>query len=253
MSMSYRKVSSSFFQQNPKQGGLSEEFDSYMDMPQFAIVAPDGTQIGPWMKCKDYIQDVWWGSKHNRDYNCHGFSYSPGDDPKPSKRWLLLAIKWPSKKNKMDNMLVNVKATVENLEKRLKIPKFKRTRFSLVIGDMFIIYGSPQWLTSISLVSFFTWLLRASLNNKKGKLEAIKDSNPPVKKDWYYYTNGLNFINQLLKEGIESFKDDWSYTEVYKCHDGGFVNAAANIGPVEGYMDPELADDDDLDEEDDWF
>lgn len=240
MSLAYRTVSQSFLREFTGDDYLEEEYSKYAKMPQFAVVSPDGRQIGPWMKCKDYIQDVWWGYQHKRSYECHGFSYQYGEDPAPSNRYLLLAIRWEGKTpTEIRKMLDNVKRTVENLEKRLRIPRHLRTRFSRQMNDYFIVYGCPKWLGAVKLVSFFSWLLRASLCNDGGRIETINDTCP-VKKDAYYKKQGMVFIKHLLKAGIDSIKSDWmEKRDIYTCHSEGFVHAAhrMNGGTPSDYYD----------------
>ena len=246
MSMSYRKVNIDFFKENPHQGGLSEEYSPNQDMPEFAVVAPNGIQIGPWMRCKDYVQDIWWGHAKKKAYNCHGFPYNPNVDPAPSKRYLLLAMRWKGKEHQMPTMLDNIKRTVESIETKLKIQSHIKTRFSRAQGDMFVVYGSPKYLQSIKLVTFFTWILRASFKNTGGRLDTLKDT-PPVKKDFYYRQNGDSFIKKLFREGIDAVEDDWNKTSVYDCHNQGFVHYSYSIKGSEGVSPGDY-----LDENGDW-
>jgi hypothetical protein len=176
------------------------------------------------MKCKDYIQDSVWGAKNSVDYSIYGWRFEAKKD-KLSKRYLLLAMRWRGiKADKLKGCLENIKGTVENLEKRLGIPLFQRTRFSRILkGSHFVIYGSPMWLRCVGTVSFFTWMLRASFENDGRTIESIGDSDCPVGNDTYYFKGGKNFISQLLGQGIESFSPDWSSKSVIHIHNNGFV------------------------------
>jgi len=229
--LAFRKVPNTFIRQSESQMNLCEDY-SDNTMPQFAVLSPDGTQVGSWMKCKDFIQDTIWGSKNNVEYELYGWYFNPSES-KISKRYLLLGIKWPSKSSdEMKECLANVKGTVENLEKRIGIPMFQRTRFSRILkGDTshFVIYGSPAWMRCVGTVSFFTWLLRASLRNVGQTLESIANGDCPVNKDSYYLRTGEAFISQLLSHGIESFIPDWKSRKVESVHHNGFVNYAAHL------------------------
>lgn len=240
MSIAYRKLPSNFF--SPSEGffDLGEDFGTYDDMPEFAILSPDGTQVGTWMKCKDFIQDTIWGNKHRRYYEVYGWEFDPTKD-KISNRYLLLAMRWKTKTIKeLREMLSNVKGTIENLESALSIPKFRRTKFSRVLagpagGTHFIVYGSPDWMKCVSTVSFFSWLLRASLTNKARTFEAMNDLKKcAVNKDIYYLRGGKSFIEKLVKDGFKAFESDWDVDDVMKVHHNGFVKSAVEMDKKSG-------------------
>ena len=197
-------------------------------MPEFAILAPDGSQIVTWMKCKDYIQDTIWGSMNNKYVSIYGWRYNPNKDPKPSSRYLLLALRWVGRDSEMETYLYNVQETVEDLESRLRIPKVDRTRFSRASGDKFVIYGSNKWKRCAATVSFFTFLIRASLTNSGGKLETI-GKKTAVGKDAYYIKSGAPFIKRLLSKGFLGFKPDWHKECSEEIHDSGFVNYSGRL------------------------
>jgi hypothetical protein len=219
-----KKVPHDWFKEGP-QKGLSEIYGGGQDMPNFGIVAASGAQIGPWMRCKDYIQDTIWGGRKKQSYEIYGWTYKAGKDKRPSTRWLILALKWTSKASKMPEYLDNVRRTVDRLEKHLKIPLCARTHFSDVMDDKFIVWGSPHWMRCVGTVSFFTFLLRAALFNTSGRFEDIPSQKKwPVGNDAYYAKDGALFIDLLMKEGFEAFESDWDgYTSVGAVHNNGFV------------------------------
>ena len=234
--------SSAIFKPVKEEASLNENYSANEDMPNFAIVDKDGNQICSWMRCKDYINDTVWSHKTGNPTNIFGWSYDPKQQPL-SDRWLMLAMRW--KKHTLSPLVRNLKNTVEKLEKRLGVPKFRRTRFSRVSGHKFMIFGSPVWMRSSIMVSFFTWLLRAALTSKDGDLKTLK---PPVGKDVYYYRKGQKFIEKLMKEGFAGFKDAKSWEDIESCdeaHETGFIHYChVNLGA--GYGFPK----DDIDEED---
>lgn len=204
--LAYRNVEKDFFKPNTAPGHLSEIYDASNDMPEYALIGPTGKQIGLWMKCKDYIQDAYWGQRHGRAYSIYGFNFNPETD-KVSNRYLLLVVRWKGKNNdQMSEYLANAKKTIERLESKLGIPKYRRTRFSRVFDGMFVVWGSPDWLRAIATVSFFACLVRAAFYNKDGSLN-IKDA--PNKSDVYYLKSGKPFIDELKKNGLKAFNPDW--------------------------------------------
>ena len=208
---------------------LSEEYSPDKDMPEYAVLSDDGQQIGCWMKCKDYIQDTVWGMKNEKSCEVYGFNYRHGVDPLPGKTNINLALRWIGKsEEEMSRMLINTKKVVEDMEKRLGVPKFKRTRFSKVNGCHFTLRASSFWMKSSQLVSFFTFMVRSSLLNKTGRLETSKDT-APVKKDIYYLLSGKDFIKKILTEGPDFVDPNWDSDNAYDVHNGGFVNYSKSV------------------------
>lgn len=200
---------------------LSQAYGA-VSMPEFAVLAPNGTMIGVWMRCKDYIQDIWWGFYNNKSYSIYGWSWNPESDPHPSTRWLLLAIRWVGKTDEqMTEMLNNVRHTIADVEKRLRIPKHLKTRFSSVRDGYFVIFGSPRWLRAVCTVSFFAWLIRASLTNDGHKFDTLDKKKFPVQNDAYYANSGANTI-RLIMSGLRNVPTDWEkYTTVGQVHNNG--------------------------------
>ncbi len=227
---------------------LSEIYSKGKSMPEFCVLSKNGEQVGAWMKCKDYIQDTIWGGKFGVTFNCHGFQYRHGTDPLPSTDKLILAIKYEGKEKELPQMIINVKKTVENLECRLKIPACQRTKFSRAIGNYFVIYGSHLWTKATHTISFFTFLLRGSLNNKGGKIETI-GTTPPVKNDTYYFKNGRGYIDLLSKVGINDIESNWDlhkdHKDPYKIHGGGFVDNSNRMAKEAGIVTKKPEKDDD--------
>lgn len=234
--LSYKRVAANFIKPG-RVLSLSEAY-SQNDMPQFAIMAENGQQIGSWMRCKDYIQDVIWGSKKGVAYEVHGWVYDPKEDPRTSDKWVILAMKWPTKTDvQLDKAIENVKATLEDLEKRLGIPKFRRSRFSRRIGDHFVIYGGTHWLKSAGTVSFLTWVLRASLTNRHQTFESLitMKNKFAVSNDGYYGKSGKPFIDNLFEVGFDGIESDWeTFQQAYNVHGNGFVGQANKMSAKKG-------------------
>jgi hypothetical protein len=207
---------------------LSEAYGYNDPMPEFALLSADGRQIGPWMRCKDYIQDCIWGGMFKKSYSVHGFKYTHGTDPLPNLNKLHLAVRFRAKNKILAKMLENVKKTVEDLEERVNIPRDERTKFSRVLEDSyFVVYGSHHWLKATHTISFFTFMIRASFLNTGRKIETI-GKTAPVKNDVYYFKGGRKYMEMLSKAGIEGVKANWdSYKntdKAYTIHNAGFVN-----------------------------
>lgn len=236
---------------NPKTNNGSSLIEAYSKsspMPEFVLLSLEGNQIGPWMRCKDYIQDCIWGGMFGKTYNCHGFGYTHGKDPKPNLENLHLGMRFLAKTQQLEEMLENVKETVHDLEERVGIPPEERTRFSSVIKDKFnyfIVYGSKHWLKATHTISFFTFLLRGSFQNKKRKIETI-GKTPPCKNDTYYFNSGKKYMKMLSDGGINGVKSNWDkhkdHNDPYQLHEGGFVNWSYSNGA--SYADKTKIDDD---------
>lgn len=235
--LKFKTLSPDFIRKPRRELHLSEAYDANQDMPEFAIMAADGQQIGAWMRCKDYIQDVVWGSKREKKYSVHGWDYDPKLDPRVSDKWLILAMRWKSKtRDELNKAIANVKATVEDLEKRLGVPKFQRSRFTKAMGDYFVIYGGQKWLHSPGTVSLFTWVLRSALLNDEGTFDAmVKKKKFAVSNDGYYLRQGKIFIDTLLEVGFNGMSTDWdTIEEPYSVHGGGFVGQSYKLAQQKG-------------------
>lgn len=250
----FKKVPPQFLRQSDRKLQLNEIYDRNDTMPQFALLASDGRQIGTWMRCKDYIQDAIWGSLKKVAYEVHGWQFDPKVDPTPSESWLILALKWPNKAPEhMNKAIENVKSTVENLETILKVPKYQRSKFSRRINDYFIVYGGLPWLRSPSTVSLFSWLLRAALTNDGRTFESLKKMKKfAVNNDGYYFRQGKYFVDFLLSNGFDAIENDWmKHESAYSVHASGFVGQSPKYARKVGtkYEDVPM----DYDEEDDGF
>lgn len=210
---------------------LNQAYSSNESMTEFSILKADGTQIGAWMKCKDYIQDSIWGSKNGRGYSIHGWSFDPDHDKLPTTM-LPLAVRWLGED--ISKMLPRVIGTMADVEKMLGFAEHNKTRFSGVHAanghQFFVIYLSHLWLRCIGTVSFVSWLIRVSMLNAGKKYSTVKSCLRG--NDEYYFSGGERFIDKLFSRGIESFKSDWSIDDVGQVHHNGFVAYASKIKKV---------------------
>jgi len=234
-SLPLREIPSGFFRPCNKKYNLAEIYGREESMPEMTLVAEDGRQIGAWVKCKDFIQDVYWAKQNRVSYSIYGYDYNPTIEPLPSDRNLILAMRWKGKSDKqMDKMMGNVKRTVEWVERNIPwknrdgktrngIPKFLRSEFTKTQNGVFIIFGSRIWFRSIACISFFTWLIRASLMNEGETIDSI-GKTPPNKKDIYYLKSGKRFVETLMEKGLDAFKPDFdNHDSVVSVHNNGFV------------------------------
>src|SRR5690606_10814188 len=156
--LGFKLAPKDFLKETGIAGSLSEIYGSNQKMPEFALIHPSGRQIGEWMKCKDYIQDAIWATINKRGYSIYGFTFKKDED-NINLNHLMLAVRWPGKKAQyLAECLENVKATVEDVEKRLGIPKFRRTRFARVRRggaerSYFLVYGSKFWMKCVATTS----------------------------------------------------------------------------------------------------
>ncbi len=223
--MSFRYIKAKPIVQSTSVFSLSEIYNINTEMPEFAILSATGVQIGPWIKCKDFIHDCIWGAKSEKSYTMFGFKYVHGTDPLPNLKRLHLALRYRgTSTNTLNQILINPKKTIENLEKKLGFKSHERTKFSRIIENYFLIYGSKKWMTASHTVSFFTFLIRASLNNTGGRIGTIGKTSP-VKKDCYYYRGGSEYYKLLKSKGIEGFEPNWtSAKSVGDIHGCGFLS-----------------------------
>jgi len=209
---------------------LSEIYGKKDSVPEFAILSPDGKQIGTWMKCKDYIQDTFWAAKSGTTFSIYGWVWNHVSDPHPSHKKPILSLRWRNKEG-FEKLAANTKRVVESLEKDLKIPLYLRTRFSAPTKNKFIVFVSPLWVRASWSISFFTWLLRASLMVDE-ETTVWKATKFAVGNDAYYRDSAKKFYDHLKKMGgLQKLQSNWDkISSAYQCHESGVCGWANNGG-----------------------
>lgn len=242
---------------------LCENYSRHQDMVEFAVLKKSGIQVGDWMRCKDYIQDIIWGSKNKVSYSIYGWKFNYDKDKIDPNNLILALRRRAATKEMLSQYLKNCSSTIWDLESILGIPTPRRTKFSKIINDYFVVYTSKFWLRCIGTVSFLTWVLRSSIENNNGTWDSHVNNknNYHNRSDTYYLNDGAKFIEYIKENGIESLHPDWDRARVGNVHNNGWVsytarlkksNPASTLYGASG--NPESFDQSDElgDEDDDW-
>lgn len=203
-------------------------------VPELAIIGDDMKQIGPWMKCKDYIQDVICANNTQTNFYIYGFQYSYMSGPH-AKTGINLAIRWDGKtKDEMSTYFHNVRATLLAFEKKAKVSA--KSKVFLLKNNQILVLGSNDWRRCIATISFFATICRLGLLNTGKTIKTFLQIkyDKSFAQDAYYIGIAQTFVNKLLNDGIESFvEEDWQFASqdyIPRCHGNGFVRWASNHG-----------------------
>jgi hypothetical protein len=203
-------------------------------MPCLAVVSKDGQQIGPWIKCKDYIQDVVWSCRTKRDFSCHGFKRDIGD-PEITPDGLTIAVRWLGKTvEELTGLQANSIATITALEAAARLPEGQETKFSQVImgsdnHPYFIVFMAPAWTRNTPSITCFVSCMRLGLINKERTLQSLPTSEMEgvtMGNDSRYVGSGKTFIDRITADGIMSVPEQkWkTFKSAYNIHGSGFAN-----------------------------
>lgn len=222
---------------------LNQIYSQTQDFPDIGIISNDGNQIGPFVRCKDYIMDVVWAHNVKKPFTLYGFNYSnPETLPMPTYR-LNLCVTWKNKtKEDMEQYLNNTLKTIVDIEDKSKVPARAHTYFSNVMmfknqfndnkeQPYFIVYGSYFWRRNVESITFFVTSMRLGLLNKEGTWESLlkisqKDLGPNQSfNDISYLGYGKPYMELLKKKGVLALpKQDWSkFSTAGSVHGQGFT------------------------------
>lgn len=217
-----------------KESEISERTLSQMrgcddnSLPCIAIVGDNDEQIGPWFKCKDYIQDVVRANHVKQSFSIYGFKYNVKNDP-PLKNKFRLAYRWREIKDDVfAERRANMVETIKDIEKQIKIEKHSEFSEPFKIGghNAVLIDANIEWSKAIPLISFLSLVGRLSMLNEGRTLKSLLKMKKAdgMMEDIYYLTSSRGFVNHLVKNGISDFpNENWAAKTTHTCHNYGIV------------------------------
>lgn len=234
-----RPTSPDFFKpSNISPNTLNQIYSQSQDFPDIGILSQDGSQIGPFVRCKDYIMDVVWAHNRKTPFVLYGFNYqNPTEKPLPTYR-LNLCLTWKNKtKEQMEEMLKNTLNTIADIETKAKVPARAPTLFSNVMSFKnegkdqyyFIVYGSYFWRRNVESITFFVTSMRLGLLNPSGTWDSLltiaKSGAAANFNDSTYLGYGKPYMDLLKTKGVLALpKQDWSkFTNAGAVHGQGFT------------------------------
>lgn len=180
---------------------------------EFAHISREDHQVGPWVFCKDYLQDAIWGTVNKKVASIYGYYFDPKQEQKPTvlrARLLITNSGDTTMRDKVplcedfvhqveDTLGIVMKTTFQECEN--PPGKYKRS-------GVWLVEGSRRWVTSPVMLSMYTLLLRTGFVHTLGTpfmetIDAIvKGKIPPYSSvDRSRLTGAVEGIRRILKEG----------------------------------------------------
>ena len=168
---------------------------------EFAWANKDLQQCSTISSCRDYLQDAIHSHYKNE---CTAYTYDPSKDPKLSFDYSRLIIGHGGLKvDGMEELMPKTLDLVNRVAARLKIQKTVAYRISNPLtqharSQSFLLVGSPSWMKSPPMISFYTLLMRSS----PGHDESIKSIDKAIEALSLPSNTKVNVGDrQLLKNG----------------------------------------------------
>ncbi len=196
---------------------------------ELAILNREDKMITPWVLCKDYLNDLFYGSLYDKKMSIYGFAFDPATmkaDFGTSR--LLIRNKSVDQKD----MFLRVQASVKVLKYFMK-RWYEKPTLIRVLGyypenKAFVLTLPPEILLAPPMLSLFTLLVREGLKYtgketpakfleklmEVGKNGINSDSGGQHSNDRSYLQSSAKFIEQLNKHGFNhlfssKLEDNW--------------------------------------------
>lgn len=146
-------------------------YQSYHSGFEMAPLSEKGEQCIPFAYCKDYIQDVIWGTINKKSISIYGLDYDPTKNPLIDLEHLRLAVREKSTDKK--DFFKQCQQALNFLnwfEEKLKMEPSKlfKTRSS----GVFVFVADKNWMHAPPLISLYSLLLRMGMTYEGG--DALK-------------------------------------------------------------------------------
>lgn len=121
-------------------------------------------QLFPWIKCRDYLQDVIQTHITGKSCLVYGFSYSKGKNPPlDMRRTRLLVTKAGANEENVKNFKCEIDYSlrlIHHFEDIMEIKHTKIQRVSNLERPTWLFNGNNAWLKSPALISLYSLLIR---------------------------------------------------------------------------------------------
>lgn len=186
-------------------------FQNISDGLEYAFLNDDYKQIHELVLCRDYLNDVMYGSLNNKKIDIWGFKYDPQTDPAPSKKHTKLLL--ASKKDKFfRKKIFNSLSFVNQIERRLKmspteVEECENPDRHYKTG-VFIFNGNKRWMKAMPMISLYTLLIRIGMvhdpyRNWTDTIQLIKNEQlePYCKEDLPFLKKASSGMNRIIHHG----------------------------------------------------
>lgn len=197
---------------------------------QFALYNnTSGEIITPFVMCKDFLGDVFWSNKTNKEGNIYGFKWKPNEDKGILEKKHLYIVLRKVNQNKIVEAATEdeVKAIACLINKFDKANKFYKSKTELCEeGKNVIVKFDKKWTEIPYLWSAFLLLLRIGF--KYDKISDVQEhykseNNYLSRNDVMYMRTAKGLIKDLEEGFIDSTQTYEQYTAIGQVHNGSGV------------------------------
>lgn len=158
-------------------GNTSNIGQDYSEGLEYAFVSSKGEMCHPFIYCKDFLHDIIYAQVNKSKLSIFGFQHNPEVDPAPDMRRLRLLLRHVNAQD-VKARLAKAEALCNSMEAELGLPKTNVKHIGKMILDrgkdwsgeegmaieapLFLCTASNVWLKAPSLLSFYTFCLRAA-------------------------------------------------------------------------------------------
>lgn len=183
---------------------------------EFALCSDDNNQIGPFVLCKDFFQDLILASLHNTICSIYNYQYNPKTMPAPpDKNFKVLLAN--SRDKEFFYKIPSLLNFINQIEERVKVEK---TTISLCQDPpkqyagcgVYLLTADKQWMHAPPLMSMWTLLVRNGTKHKIGKtweetIQGIIDGKiPPAQvHDHTFMKFSKPGLDLIIEKGIDLF------------------------------------------------
>jgi hypothetical protein len=184
----------------------------YSTGPELSIVTEDGKQLGPGVRCKDFLHDTIWGRLNDRTFTIYGYNF---DESFKDQMWEdrpRVLLSHPSRTISDD--AETMKDFMNQIEGALSIskPSFYRIPASLPSrlrkGGALMWIGDPVWMIAPPAFSLWVLLLRNAHLHQQGESWektinslATGETQPGQKNDSVFLKFAVRGIEHMINKG----------------------------------------------------
>ena len=216
--------------------GLCEIYSSGF---QIAMVSEDNKQCHPWVLCKDFLNDIIWGTLHKKQVSIYGLDFNYNRDPNPSLDPVKLIVR--NKKKTAAAFKKEIKQSIKFLNIVERQHGFKESTIEQVDYDgkdgVWMITCDKVWIHAPPMISLLGLYIRVGCHYPGGGSlnKAIKHYKTNVKhNDARYLKQSREIRLHILENGISIFKKNMKdnypkNSDVHTIHNAlGIVNCKNN-------------------------
>jgi hypothetical protein len=203
---------------------------------RFAFINEKGVNITPFVKCKDYFNDMFWSNKVNKPINIFGFVWMPGQDKgELDKPRLSIAIR-----TETGRKLVPITEEEKSSIISMLINFSDRLGYGDIVGESeedgghFIVHFDKRWTEIPYVNSAFFLLIRAAFGFDPGKepLEYLTSD-----KSRFVSFNDQSYLKSVkVRQKFEDlYKGNVDKSQKYEDYNNGNIHNGSGVVGYQNY------------------